>query len=80
MNKLRTIKKYFKDTRLEKAFLKLLAYKQKYNTSLVVAFYQGDYISDTEMALLGLFYQTPINLEYLCELIERDIDYILELD
>lgn len=78
MNKLKTIKKYFKDTRLEKAFLKLLAYKQKYNTSIIVAFYQGDYISDTELALLGLFYQTPINLEYLCELIEQDIEYILE--
>lgn len=78
MNKLKTIKKYFKDTRLEKAFLKLLAYKQKYNTSIIVAFYQGDYISDTELALLGLFYQTPINLEYLCELIEQDIECILE--
>ena len=78
MNKLKIIKKYFKDTRLEKAFLKLLAYKQKYTTPLILAFYKGDYISDTELALLGLYYNSPKNLEALCELIEQDIEYILE--
>lgn len=78
MNKLKTIKKYFKDARLEKAFLKLLAYKQKYKTSIIVAFYKGEYITDTELALLGIYYKSPINLERLCELIEEDIDYILE--
>ena len=77
MNKLKELKKYFKDTRIEKAFLKLLAYKQKYKSSIIVAFCD-DYITDTEMALLSIYYKSPINLEALCKLIEDDIDYILE--
>lgn len=77
MKKLKDIKNYFKDTRLEKAFLKLLAYKKRYKMSLLVAFYNDNYISDTEMALLSLFYNAN-SLDHLCELIDKDIQYILE--
>lgn len=77
MNKLKTIKKYFKDTRLEKAFLKLLAYKQKYKAPILIAFCD-ELVTDTEMALLSIHYKSPKNLEVLCELIEQDIEYILE--
>lgn len=75
MNRLKTIKKYFNNAVLEKAFIKLLGYKMTHKTSITFAV---DYISDNELACLSLFYNKPDNFEKLVELIEQDIDYILE--
>ena len=75
MNKLKQIKKYFKDSSLERAFMKLLVQVDLYNTPVAIAMTN---ITDTELALLGLHYKKPKNFEALCKLIQQDIDYILE--
>lgn len=74
-NKLKTIKKYFKDARLERAFMKLLVQVDLYDRPVPIALTN---ITDTELALLGIHYKSPKNFEALCELIQQDIDYILE--
>ena len=75
MNKLKQIKKYFKDSSLERAFMKLLVQVDLYNTPVAIALSN---VSDNDLALLGLHYKSPKNFEALCELIKQDIDYILE--
>lgn len=75
MNRLKELKKYFKDDRLERAFIKLLVQVDLYNTPVAIALTN---VSDTELALLGIHYKKPKNFEALCELIKQDIDYILE--
>lgn len=75
MNKLKELKKYFKDSTLERAFMKLLVQVDLYNTPVAIAMTN---VTDTELAMLGLHYKSPKNFETLCELIKQDIDYILE--
>lgn len=75
MNKLKQIKKYFKDSSLERAFMKLLVQVYIYNIPVAIALTK---VTDNELALLGLHYKKPKNFEALCELIKQDIDYILE--
>ena len=75
MNKLKELKKYFKDDSLERAFIKLLVQVDLYDTPVAIALTN---VTDTELALLGIFYKTPKNFEVLCKLIQQDIDYILE--
>lgn len=76
MNRLKTIKKYFKDPVLEKTFLDILNKVHLYNMTLKHIILQ---IDDTKLIQLQLFYNTT-NYNRLIEKLQNDIEYILELD
>lgn len=76
MNKLKTIKKYFKDVRLERAFMKLLVQVDLYDRHIAIALTN---LSENEIMKLQLFYNTN-NFNSLVEKLQNDIEYILELE
>lgn len=54
--------------------MKLLIQVDLYGRPVAIALTN---ITDTELALLGIHYNSPKDLEALCELIQQDIDHIL---
>ena len=74
MNKLKTIKKYFKDSTLEKAFYKLLVFVDIYSMSLQIAITN---LTEQEIIKLKIFYKCR-DYEHLIEALQDAIDYILE--
>lgn len=75
-NRLRTIKKYFNDARLERAFMKLLVQVVLYNTPVAIALTK---LSENEIVELKMFYN-GCTYNRLVEKLQNDIDYILELE
>ena len=76
MNRLKTIKKYFRDTTLEKTFIDILSKVQIFDMSIKQIILE---IKNEELMKLQLFYNTD-NFNRLVEKLQNDIDYILELD
>ena len=76
MNRLKTIKKYFKDTTLEKTFLDILSKVHFFNMNIKYILLEMSY---NELMKLQLFYNTN-NFNRLVEKLQNDIDYILELE
>lgn len=76
MNRLKTIKKYFRDTTLEKTFLDILSKVHLFDMSIKHIILELD---DTQIMKLQLFYNTD-NFNRLVEKLQNDVEYILELD
>ena len=76
MNRLKTIKKYFKDTTLEKTFLDILGKVHLFNMNIKYILLE---MPNNELMKLQLFYNTN-NFNRLVEKLQNDIDYILELE
>ena len=76
MNRLKTIKKYFRDTTLEKTFIDILWKVQLYNISIKQIILE---MKNEEFMKLQLFYNTN-NFNTLVEKLQNDIEYILELE
>ena len=76
MNKLKTIKKYFKDVRLERAFMKLLVQVDLYDRHIAIALAN---LSENEIMELKMFYN-GCTYDRLIEKLQNDIEYILELE
>ena len=76
MNRLKTIKKYFRDTTLEKTFLEILTKVQLFDMSIKQIILE---MKNEELMKLQLFYNTN-NFNRLVEKLQNDIDYILELE
>lgn len=76
MNRLKTIKKYFRDTTLEKTFLDILSKVHLFDMPLKYVILE---LEDTQLMKLQLFYNTN-NFNRLVEKLQNDIEYILELD
>ena len=76
MNRLKTIKKYFRDTTLEKTFIDILSKVHLFDMSLKYIILE---LEDTQLMKLQLFYNTT-NFNRLVEKLQNDIDYILELE
>ena len=74
MNKLTTIKKYFKDSTLEKAFYKLLVFVDIYSMPVSIAITN---LTEEEIIKLKIFYKCR-EYECLIEALQDDIVYILE--
>ena len=74
MNKLKELKKYFKDTTLEKAFYKLLVFVDIYSMPVSIAITN---LTDLEITKLKIFYKCR-EYEHLIEALQDDINYILE--
>lgn len=74
MNKLKELKKYFKDSRLERAFIKLLVQVDLYERPLAIALSN---LTEGEIIGLKLFYKC-YNYDTLIEKLQNDITYILE--
>lgn len=75
-NRLRTIKKYFNDARLERAFMKLMVQVDIYNRPIAIALIN---LSETEIMELKMFYN-GCTYNRLLEKLQNDIEYILELE
>ena len=76
MNRLKTIKKYFRDTMLEKTFVDILSKVQLFNMSIKQIILE---MKNEELMKLQLFYNTT-NFNRLVEKLQNDIEYILELE
>ena len=76
MNKLKELKKYFKDTSLEKAFYKLLVSVDIYSMPISIAITN---LTEQEIIKLKIFYKCR-EYEHLIEALQEDIEYILELE
>ena len=76
MNRLKTIKKYFRDTMLEKTFIDILSKVQLFNMSIKQIILE---MKNEELMKLQLFYNTN-NFNRLVEKLQNDIEYILELE
>lgn len=76
MNRLKTIKKYFRDTTLEKTFIDILWKVQLYDMSIKEIILE---MKNEDFMKLQLFYNTN-NFNRLVEKLKNDIDYILELE
>lgn len=76
MNRLKTIKKYFRDTTLEKTFLDILSKVYLFDMPLKYVILE---LEDTQLMKLQLFYNTN-NFNRLVEKLQNDIEYILELE
>ena len=74
MNRLKTIKKYFRDTTLEKTFIDILWKVQLYNITIKQIILE---MKNEEFMKLQLFYNTD-NFNTLVEKLQNDIEYILE--
>ena len=74
MNRLKTIKKYFRDTMLEKTFVDILCKVQLFNMSIKQIILE---MKNEEFMILQLVYNTN-NFNRLVEKLQNDIDYILE--
>ena len=76
MNRLKTIKKYFRDTMLEKTFIDILTKVQLFDMSIKQIILE---MKNEELMKLQLFYNTT-NFNRLVEKLQNDIEYILELE
>lgn len=76
MNRLKTIKKYFKDPTLEKTFLDILSKVHLFDMSIKHIILELD---NAQIMKLQLFYNTD-NFNRLIEKLQNDIEYILELE
>ena len=76
MNRLKTIKKYFRDTTLEKTFIDILSKVQLFDMSIKQIILE---LENEELMKLQLFYNTN-NFNRLVEKLQNDIEYILELE
>lgn len=76
MNRLKTIKKYFRDTTLKKTFIDILWKVQLYDISIKQIILE---MQNEDFMKLQLFYNTN-NFNRLVEKLQNDIDYILELE
>ena len=76
MNRLKTIKKYFRDTTLEKTFIDILWKVQLYNITIKQIILE---MKNEEFMKLQLFYNTD-NFNRLVEKLQNDVKYILELE
>ena len=76
MNRLKTIKKYFRDTTLEKTFIDILSKVQLFDISIKQIILE---MKNEELMKLQLFYNTT-DFNTLVEKLQNDIDYILELE
>ena len=74
MDKIKQLKKYFKDITLEKAFYKLLLFVDIYSMPVSIAITN---LTEQEIIKLKIFYKCR-EYEYLIEALRDDIDYILE--
>ena len=76
MNRLKTIKKYFRDTTLEKTFIEILYKVQLFDMLIKQIILE---MKNEDLMKLQLFYNT-INFNRLVEKLQNDIEYILELE
>ena len=76
MNRLKTIKKYFRDTTLEKTFIDILSKVQLFGMSIKHIILE---MKNEELMKLQLFYNTT-NFNRIVEKLQNDIEYILELE
>lgn len=76
MNRLKTIKKYFRDTTLEKTFIDILSKVQLFNMTIKQIILE---MKNEDLMKLQLFYNTT-NFNRLVEKLQNDIEYILELE
>lgn len=74
MNKLKEIKKHFKDTTIEKAFYTLLIKYDLYDLPVVFALSE---LTEEQLIKLKIFYKAN-NYEDLIDKITEDIEYIIE--
>lgn len=76
MNRLKTIKKYFRDTTLEKTFIDILWKVQLFNMTIKQIILE---MKNEDLMKLQLFYNTN-DFNRLVEKLQNDIEYILELE
>ena len=76
MNRLKTIKKYFRDTTLEKTFIDILSKVQLFDMPIKQIILE---MKNEELMKLQLFYNTN-NFNRLVEKLQNDFEYILELE